>query len=774
MSAANTFAQTRFTLAQANKYYENYHYASAIPLYELWIERHPTDDAVLLKLADAYAKVNDSRKGEVAYQQLAERRKGDKEVILNYALMLARNGKYEKSEQYFQQYKDLGGDTRGERYVNALARVEKLSKDASSTTVQPVIFNSYQHDFSPAFYKKGLVFCSDRAERKQQIKRNTFDWNHSTFLDLYYVSDTLTVSKIKANKSAAKNKHVITSSLHSDYTYLTSNDTRTLGYYKKPVREDSVSLTGILMKFDETLNSKYHEGPLVFYKGEDSLVFTRNNYSHGKYATDKKGANRLKLYFAKRSSTGWTIKEFPYNSNEYSTGHPALSPDNQTLYFASDMPGGKGGTDIWFCQLKNKKWTAPQNLSAVNTEGNELFPFADDQGNLFLASDGWGGLGGLDVFYARLKDGTFDTPVNLGSPINSMKDDFGLIVNNNGKSGYFSSARNWEQSQDDIFSFQSKDKLVRNYRLTGIAREEGTNIVLDSAVVTLTGNQGKVIDKVVTGKDGVYHFVIDRDMQYQLHAEKNDYLPFSTLVQTQGMEASEPKVVNALLPKKGLYAISCIITDSKNGQTIDSVEFILKERRSRSVLTQSKGFAKGSFRLPLEEVKKGDIYDLQLELHAKGYLSKTVGYRAVFQDPGELKLHEVLDITLEKIDVGSDIGKLLNLKPIYFDLGKHKIRPDAAKELDKVVAVMRENPGMKIELGSHTDARGSDASNLSLSDRRAKASAAYIISQGISADRISGRGYGESKLVNQCGNGVKCSEADHQLNRRTEFIVVGL
>ena len=134
-------------------------------------------------------------------------------------------------------------------------------------------------------------------------------------------------------------------------------------------------------------------------------------------------------------------------------------------------------------------------------------------------------------------------------------------------------------------------------------------------------------------------------------------------------------------------------------------------------------------------------------------------------------MHQVMDLAMEPIEIGAEVGKAISVNPIYFDLGKWNIRPDAAIELDKVVNVMNENPTMEIELGSHTDSRGSDKANLALSDKRAKSSAAYIMTKGIARERIKGKGYGESKLLNDCGNNSNCKEEEHQLNRRTEFII---
>lgn len=149
-------------------------------------------------------------------------------------------------------------------------------------------------------------------------------------------------------------------------------------------------------------------------------------------------------------------------------------------------------------------------------------------------------------------------------------------------------------------------------------------------------------------------------------------------------------------------------------------------------------------------------------MEKKGYLSKIITYENTLKEPGQIKLHEQMKFSLDKIDLGMDLGKLADVKAVYFDLDKHNIRPDAAAELDKVVAVMKENPGIAIELDSHTDARGASWTNLALSEKRAKASADYIISQGIDKSRVVGRGFGESEILNHCTDNVSCSEEEHQ------------
>ncbi|MBK6775609.1 MAG: OmpA family protein [Flavobacteriales bacterium] len=215
------------------------------------------------------------------------------------------------------------------------------------------------------------------------------------------------------------------------------------------------------------------------------------------------------------------------------------------------------------------------------------------------------------------------------------------------------------------------------------------------------------------------------------------------------------------------------VSDAKTSAPLQGADVrITDERGIGGTMMQGATEASGEIFTNLKSMSVGDSLVLRVVLSKPGYFPKTGVVVKRIDKTGKVVLNDHMDCSLEAIDIGKDIGKAIDIKPIYFDLGKHAIRKDAAAELDKIVQVMTDNPTMVIELGSHTDARGSDKSNLALSDKRAKSSAAYIVSKGIAKDRIAGKGYGESKLLNSCGNGTKCSDTEHQMNRRTEFIIV--
>ncbi len=225
------------------------------------------------------------------------------------------------------------------------------------------------------------------------------------------------------------------------------------------------------MEFAPELNTTFHEGPVTFDITGERVFFTRNNYNKGKRRNDKDGTMRLNIYTSNRGADGWqTPTEMPWNTDEYEEAHPTLSVDGRSLYFASNRPGGEGGMDLYVSRLEGGTWGEPVNLGkTVNTAGNEVFPFIHADGTLYFASNGLGGVGGMDIFAVETGGGDSEsevdivrgTPVNIGAPYNSNKDDFGFIVSADGTYGYLTSARAGGSGGDDIYSFQTDTPTER-------------------------------------------------------------------------------------------------------------------------------------------------------------------------------------------------------------------------------------------------------------------------------------------------------------------------
>ncbi|MFZ1332977.1 MAG: OmpA family protein, partial [Flavobacteriales bacterium] len=367
----------------------------------------------------------------------------------------------------------------------------------------------------------------------------------------------------------------------------------------------------------------------------------------------------------------------------------------------------------------------------------------------------------------------FSNVRNPGAPINSTADDLGFVLRNS-TSGYFSSDRPGGKGDDDIYSATITAKLRNELKIEGIVREGNTNAPLAGVLVKRIGVNGETLDSTITDASGRYGFSLAPGQEYSITAEKEDFMKFSTdldlLTELDTLVVQDLTLVSEL-------GISFLmhVTDLGTGDPLKDVNVNIVEERSPEPLLIGKTNEKGNVRTALEKRAIGDELNMQIRLTRTGYLSKKITYTELIKAYGELKKNESMEVGLQPAAKGDDLGSLIDLKTIYFDVNKADIRPDAAAELNRMVEVMNDNPGIVIELGSHSDCRGSIEYNRVLSDKRAKSSMAYIVSKGIVRSRITGKGYGESKLVNNCpceGNVIStCTEEQHQLNRRTEFII---
>ncbi|WP_299458813.1 OmpA family protein [uncultured Microscilla sp.] len=637
----------RTRLRKANVEFAKFNYKEAIKLYETYLAKNPSNKEAQANLAHSYRKVNDSKNAEKWYAVVVNHPNTNPTNKLYYAQALAMNGRYKESRKWYKIYaKEVGHDERGHVFEQTYQNLAQFYEDASKYEVRLAPFNSKKADFSPMFYRNGIVFCSSREpdEDKRKDKKEKHGWNGDRFLDLYYTRGGVTSPE----------------------------------------------------PFHKDLNSRYHEGPLSFYNGENSVVFTRNNYYNGKFKKSKEGINKLKLYLATIVSDKFAeITEFPYNDDEYSVGHPTLSSDGTTLYFVSDMPGSLGGTDIFKSTLQAGQWGPPQNLgSGINTKGNEMFPFLDADNNLFFASNGHAGLGGLDIFLARNINGHFAPPENLGAPVNSSKDDFGFIMDTDKNEGYFSSNRDGGVGDDDIYYFK-----LHPCKIAAVVVDSVTGRMIDRAHLEIHEEDTK--KQVIHVNASKYLFTLQTKIRtnYLITASKEGYVPKTIEITHQQL-------------------IDCKNQDRK---IVDTIKIALGP--------------------PIIARKTG---------------KPSRGGNILRTPPGR----------------GWDSTKIIQVKTIYYDLDKYFIRPDAVKTLDELLVILYRNPKMRIGLSSHTDSRNTSKYNVQLSQRRSQSALQYLVSRGISPQRIIVDWFGETKLVTPCPDGVPCNETQHQLNRRTEVIVL--
>lgn len=791
-------------LKQANRQFDLLSYANAIELYEQALKSKVADadkTQALLKLAFSYRQVRDTQNAERVYQDLLatnpELSGDDTKALLYYAQALASNGKYKESQEAYDKYTKLQTEDNRTGFAKLYNNVERLTKNAGSYKVEYLNINSGKADFSPMFYKNGLVFCSGRGEGAGI--RRVFNWDKSAFLDLYYLSDMTSIGGSGAaglgGGPSAKPKKVRGPGRNlgaDEYTEGSANDSRTVGVFGGNQVNAGLGYQEVPMsdsdRFSKTLNSKYHEGPATFTRDGSKVIFTRNNFNNGKYKESSDGINKLKLYTAEDKNGSWSnVQEVPFNNDEYSTGHPSLSKDDKLMFFASDMPGGFGGTDIYVVSYDNGQWGQPVNLGKdVNTKGNEMFPFVDELSNLYFASDGHPGLGDLDVFYVQLKNGTpVGKILNLGAPINSSKDDFGVITDGERKSGYFSSNRKRGGIDDDIYRFTREGPMYPCRELTVAVYDAETKMPLDNTLLAVEAIGGKTEDKT-TNNDGTIALCLDEDNEFKFKATREGYIANTIGFTTKGNADDQPSRIEIPLQKitsikrdtaltssgKDLYTrpgqpvagkVSTLrgqVTSQKDKRPMEGVIVTLRNECDGSIQQVVTG-PDGKYEF---DVVAGCDYTLEAQKDSYG----TSGNKIRKIKAGEVP--EYLSADLKMFEEGD----VITLENIYYNLNSAMIRSDAGKELNKLAALMKKYPGMRIELRSHTDSRGSAESNRSLSDRRAKCAVAYLKKKGIRASRLVAKGYGESELVNECADGVTCTEEQHQQNRRTEFKILQL
>lgn len=707
----------------ANKLYDAKSYSEAIPKYEKAMKKDSNNTVVLAKLGDCYRLTNNAKGQVLTYGKLVEKGNADASQKLYYGQALMALGRYEEAKSTFSSY---SSDDRGSKFVKAISNLAAFSKNADAYKVDTVSFNSTENDFSPAYFALGkLVFTSSRL-KTQWINRK-HGWTGNNYYGVY------------------------TTEKGSD------------GKFLKPT------------KFMRDLQSKYNDGPICFSQDKTQVFFTRNT-SGGKKGKSSDGNYKLKIFEAKLNIDGFEkVTEMSFNSLEYNCAHPSVTSDGKTLYFTSDMPGGFGGLDIWYSKLGDDgKWGAPVNMGdKINTQGNEMFPYITFNDLFYFSSNGHEGLGALDIFEAKIKtDGTIGKIYNMGAPINSASDDFGIIFTDDMKSGYLSSNRKNGNMDDDIYSFA----VLRDVK-------RGKDVILKSVEM---GNESTIVpyakvkynnDSVVTNDKGEISIFIEEDTQYQMTASADKYFEAKDSLSTKMSDKDEFTKTIALEKDPDLSLLAFVL-DAKSNQAIDAVKISIKDLSTNTDFDNASTTSTGEYRKSLRGKKIGDKLSFKISLEKEGYLPKTLTFDYSITKPGEIRLNELLNMSIGKIEVGGDLAKMIDMKPIYFDLGKSKIRPDAAIELDKVVKIMKEYPGMTIELGAHTDCRSAAAANIKLSTARAKASATYIASKGIPRERITGKGYGETKLLNGCACEGKlqsnCTEEDHARNRRTEFIITKL
>lgn len=617
---------------KGDKQYENLSYINAIQTYDRLLSKNISNPEMLQKLGNSYYFNAELLKAGAVYKVLFDgKTEVESEYYYRYAQCLKAAQNYKLADEMLAKFNQKSGNEQRAKLAAAQKNYLNVIKNNSGKfSVEDAGINSEFSDFGSAFYNNKIVFAS--ARKKPDVNEDYAGWTGEKFTDLYTAE---------------------------------------------------MDLAGNLSKvalLSSVLNTKYYESTPVFTKDGNTVYYTGNNYSNGKRKFSAQKTTLLKIYKSTFDGKTWSKPlVLPFNSDDYQVAHPALSPDEKTLYFSSDMPGSVGRSDIYkVAILGDDAYGTPVNLGmSINTEGKETFPFISSNNNLYFASDGRPGLGGLDLFKAQLKNDGVSAIVNMGMPINSPFDDFALVLNDANDQGFISSNRPNGKGNDDIYKVHLVDGAKGcEQSISGVVNDANTGNLLSGARVILFDQSMTQLNEVVSDSNGKFDFgTADCGSKYYVRTVFTDYITVETP----------------------------LLVSNSTGITFAPI---------------------------------------------------------------------VLSKIIKPIDLGDDLAKLLEIPIIYFDLDKSFIRADAAVELYKILDVLQQNPGLKIDVRSHTDSRNTAQYNANLSKRRASATVAWLVSKGIDKTRLTSKGFGESRLTNGCTDGVICTEAEHQLNRRSEFIVI--
>lgn len=601
---------------KADQLYDQLAYTDAAEAYQKLLKKGEGSRYVYERLANSYFYINDTKKAETYYKRVVKGRDVDAESVYNYAQSLKANGKFSDYNTQMKAFAAMKpNDSRAIEFMKNPNYVPTIMDKVQRYSATNMDINSKYADFGGTLIGNEFYFASGR-----NTSRKTYQWNEEPFLDIY-----------KANVVGGT------------------------------VKDASL--------FNSKINTKYHESNPVFTQDGKRMYFDRNDYHEGDFDKSAEGINQINLYYAENVTGEWKdVQSTHFNSDEYSTGHPAISPDGKTLYFVSDMPGGKGKSDIYMAAINaDGSLGTPALLGdGINTEGKEVFPFVDANGTLYFSSDGHLGIGGLDVFYAEPRGKGFGEVKNMGTGVNSSDDDFAFKFDAAARTGYVSSNRQGGKGSDDIYSIKELE-LPCEVNITVQVIDENTKKPIAGARVDLYDKFENKLSTMTTDANGGATFKAECDKEHVIQGVAKDYE--SNAVTIEGGNDTDLSATLALRP------IEAIIVD-------DQIE----------------------------------------------------------------------------------------LNPILFDYDKSNIKPQAAFELDKLVALMKKYPALVVKVESHTDNRASNSYNMNLSERRAQSTVQYVISKGIDRNRISGSGFGETRPAVSCGDG--CTEAQHQQNRRSEFIIV--
>lgn len=706
-------------LMKGDYLYRNFAFHEAIPYFEK-VSESMADVEIFSKLGDCYLMVKDPAHAAVWYAKAVRMKGCAPEVKLRYAQALMTLQRYEDAAFYLKEYQGSNAtDRRTANLLESCMKAGEMQKAMPSGAVAMAAFNTDGSEFGPSLHNDMLVFTTDSNVR---MTGKVDKWTGNPYYNIFTVSC--------GDKGQCKSE---------------------------------------LNRVGGKINSKYHDGPAVFNADGTEMYFTRTNFTR-QFITngsvpDNEGVVRLQIMKATEYNTTdnsfGKITAFPFNSKDYSTAHPSISPDGKMMVFTSDMPGGQGGSDLYMTMKdESDSWSQPVSIGkTLNTEGEEMFPFIGENNTLYFASNGHVGFGGLDLYMSKYdaNSKTYGEPVNMGAPINSSYDDMSLTVQSNGNGGYFASNRPASKMGDNIYYAHMQNVfLALNLRdaETGqpiLAGAIAMNSVNDSRSFTSNSSGGIVIRilpeaqyKVEISKPGYKSQVIDVS---SYNRNNND-----TISQDVMMEPDFAIVYNAV-----------VIDENTGAQIEDAMIVFAKLGGSSADSTTLAGV--DEFNKTLDMNSEYSVYAVKDKYYSSERMISTAG---ITQSMGQTRIKDTLFMKELKV------GQVYKIDNIYYDYNKANVREDAKPSLNRLIQLLQQYPEMNIQVNSHTDCRGADAYNLNLSKARAASVIKYLQERGINKKHLQSKGFGETNPVESCPVCDDCSEEQHQRNRRTEFQILSM
>jgi outer membrane protein OmpA-like peptidoglycan-associated protein len=692
------------------------------------------------QLADGYFDELNYPKAVSIYEDIAVAGKASPAVYRKMALTYRKLGNMEKAEDSYARLMNDGIESPPDllTYADILRRngkyEEALKWYADYNELVPGDRRATQYINNPGLF---IDLLSDSASTIRTLNINSSEAD----LGLAYMDDLLVFSSARGDGPGGG----------TPYQW---DKQPFLNLYTAILEGQTVKEPLVMRK---EINSRYHDGTVSFDSIAQRMYFTRNNFHYGVITRSEDKELKLGIYFTDiqmgQYGKEWTpLIPFDHNNPEYNYGHPCVSPDGRMLFFVSDMKGGYGGTDIYKCDNLGSAWGVPQNLGpGINTSGNEMYPYFSADSILYFASDGHPGLGGLDLFLAPSAERKFGNAFNLGAPVNTRYNDHGVLLLDT-KNGFMVSDRPGGAGDDDIYGVTLARPMIH---IRGMVVDKVTRMPIDGATILLKDGEGNKVERVEleTGPEGRFTLRAEFHNSYKLIGVKNGY--FQKEIELQTATSDLDSVLVELL--KYDYGAEGIVSQGETGLPLDGATVMLMDANDSLVMSITTDET-GKYVFPLEPES-----DYRVRVEKEGYFRQSARISTKGKSSGVM----YADFSLFELEM----DKVVRLDNIYYEYAKWNITKEAEVELDKLVQTMWDNPTVKLELSAHTDCRGGDAYNMTLSKKRAKSVVDYMVSKGIPSDRLISKGYGETDPVESC-ECKQCTEEQHQINRRTQFKVL--